>query len=495
MEILSVTQLTLSIKNMLEPSFSSLQVKGEVSNVRHQASGHLYFSLKDQGAQISAVLFKGSARRVAQLPKVGDQIIVRGELSLYAPRGSYQIIVREVEHAGVGELLLKLHQLKEELKEKGWFSSELKKVLPKYPKTIGVVTSPTGSVIQDILHVLRRRFPQFHLILNPVRVQGVGAAKEIAAAIGDFNAHGLADILIVGRGGGSLEDLWPFNERCVAEAIFHSKIPVVSAVGHETDVTIADCVADVRAPTPSAAAEISVRELTSQLDFLRRVEGGIDQNLKQTIRHARARLDGAINQPLFSSPYTLLADHFQKVDDLAGDLDSSMRDRIERQELHLVGLKKQLQGLNPRAQVEQSRVQLRSYASSLQSNSEHQMRVLRGELDVLTDRLDSAQRAILEKKKVRFFSRDLTHSLNIATFKLYERKKRGLSYLTDHLKAVNPETILQKGYCIPFAEKDHSVMLSTHALKKGMRLSLRFHDGSALTRIEEVTPKDDGKKR
>lgn len=166
-------------------------------------------------------------------------MILKGELSLYAPRGSYQIIVRELQHAGVGELLLKLHELKEELKRRGWLAIEHKKPLPKYPKTIGVVTSPTGSVIQDIIHVLKRRYPTFHLILNPVRVQGKEAAPGIAAAIDAFNKWGGVDVMIVGRGGGSLEDLWPFNEEIVASAIFHSKIPVISAVGHETDVTLA----------------------------------------------------------------------------------------------------------------------------------------------------------------------------------------------------------------------------------------------------------------
>lgn len=446
MTVFTVTELTQAIKKTLEPRFAHLQVKGEVTNLRHQASGHLYFSLKDQDAQISAVLFKGNARNVAKLPKAGDQIVVRGELSLYAPRGSYQIIVRELEHAGVGELLLKLHQLKAELQKQGWFNPELKKPLPKFPKTIGVVTSPTGSVIQDIIHVLKRRYPKFHLILNPVRVQGVEAAPEIAKAIQEFNSHGLADILIVGRGGGSLEDLWPFNERCVAEAIFHSNIPVVSAVGHETDVTIADCVADVRAPTPSAAAEVSVRELTSQMDFLTQAGMRAEQSLRQTIRHSKALLEGMKRQPFFASPYTLLADHFQKMDDVSSDLDHYMQDRVERQELHLAGLQKQLQGLKPSAQINQMKSKLEGFSHSLNKSLEYQL--------------------TLWKEK--------------------------LCHIANHIKAVSPENILQKGYCIPFAEKDHSVMIGARALKKGMKISLRFHDGRAVTQVEEVIPKDNG---
>jgi len=334
----------------------------------------------------------------------------------------------------------------EELKTKGWFSPELKKQLPKYPKTIGVVTSPTGSVIQDIIHVLRRRFPQFHLILNPVRVQGEGAAAEIAGAIDDFNRHSLADILIVGRGGGSLEDLWPFNERVVAEAIFNSKIPVISAVGHETDVTIADCVADVRAPTPSAAAEVSVRELSAQKDFLREVTARIEVALKQTIKHARAQLEGIVRAPVFATPHTLLTTHFLKIDEVTGVLDRTVSLRIEKQRLELLGLRKQLLGLQPETQFKQIRAQLSSYVRAINAACKH----------------------LLEKKGAR------------------------LTYLTKHLSAVNPENILQKGYCIPFAEKDHSVMLSARGLKEGMRIHLQFHDGSAKSRIEEVSPKNNG---
>jgi exodeoxyribonuclease VII large subunit len=492
MTLFTVTELTQAIKNVLEPRFSHLEVKGEISNVRHQASGHFYFSLKDRDAQISAVLFKGNARNLVHLPKAGDQVIVRGELSLYAPRGSYQIIVREIEHAGVGELLLKLHELKTELKNRGWLDPKLKKPLPKYPKTIGVVTSPTGSVIQDIIHVLKRRFPQFHLILNPVRVQGEGASREIAAAIQAFNSHALADVLIVGRGGGSLEDLWPFNERCVAEAIFHSKIPVVSAVGHETDVTIADCIADVRAPTPSAAAEISVQELTSQMNFLRQMQLRIHHILKQSIKHSRALLEGIMRHPLLASPYALLSNHFQKTDDLSGNLDSSMKQQVHQQKLYLIGLERQLQGLKPSAQVEQIKIKLKSYARFVQDSIGHQISHSKEKLKTMTASVDRSQISITQKKKTQFFSRDLHKTLFQMTFKLIEKKKRSLSYITEHLKAVNPESILQKGYCIPFAEKGHSVMLSSHALRKGMKISLRFHDGSAMTRVEEVNPKNDG---
>lgn len=440
MKILTVTELTLAIKRKLEPEFAHIQVKGEVTNLRSQASGHTYFSLKDQGAQVSAVLFKGNARNVTRLPKAGDQVVIRGELSLYAPRGSYQIIVREMEHAGVGELLVKLHQLKEELKQRGWLSPEHKKPLPKYPKTIGVVTSPTGSVIQDIIHVLKRRYPHFHLILNPVRVQGEGAAKEIADAIHTLNTQNLCDVIIVGRGGGSLEDLWPFNEECVAEAIFHSKIPMISAVGHETDVTLADCVADVRAPTPSAAAEISVKELSAQNIFLTQTKERLDHLLKQMVRHKGALLEGAARHPLLASPYAILTEHYQRVDDFQAQIDTSIRHKLSKQELRLISLKRELQGKKPQGEIGILRQQLEGYAKGL----------------------------------------------SVAIRQAIQRKKEHLKRLSQHIDSVNPKTILKKGYCIPFAEKGNSVMMSSRAAVPGEGMRLRFHDGIVRARVEEA---------
>ena len=278
-EILTVTQLSQALKMHIETRFPAIAVQGEVSNLKEQASGHLYFTLKDAQAQISAVLFKTNGRAVEKLPKNGDQILVRGEINVYPPRGYYQIIVRELSFVGVGALLLKLHEMKLKLQERGWFDKAHKKPLPKYPKTIGVVTSATGSVIQDILHILSRRLNKFHLILNPVKVQGETAAEEIAEAITQFNRYALADVLIIGRGGGSLEDLWAFNEEKLAKAIFDSQIPIICAVGHETDYCIADFVADVRAPTPSAAAEIVSVEKMQQLLFLSQAKTRIHHNV------------------------------------------------------------------------------------------------------------------------------------------------------------------------------------------------------------------------
>ena len=328
MSIYSVSELTHEIKKNLEKSFSSIKVKGEVTSLRKQASGHIYFSLKDTTSQVSAVLFQGTAKGLERPPRDGDQIVIEGELSVYPPKGSYQIIVRKVEFDGVGDLLIKLHQLKLELRDLGYFNPARRKPLPKLPKRIGVVTSPTGAVIQDIINVLKRRLHSFHLILNPVKVQGSGSAEEIARAIDEFNTYNLADVLIVGRGGGSLEDLWPFNERVVADAIYRSKIPIISAVGHETDFCIADFVADVRAPTPSAAAEIVSKETIAIKEDLERTKS----SMAQLLRH-------------------LLEISYQKVDDASENLGQQWRHQISKLKSLLKSKRSELNSLLPSKQI------------------------------------------------------------------------------------------------------------------------------------------------
>lgn len=346
MRIFTVSELSSAIKGVLEPSFRGIAVKGEISNFKLQTSGHLYFSLKDSGSQISAVLFKGNAKDLPRLPKEGDQVIATGEISLYAPRGQYQIVVRELQFLGVGELLMRLHQLKETLQKRGWFALERKKTLPKLPNKIGVVTSPTGAVIQDILNILTRRFSGFQVVLNPVKVQGEGAAQEIAQAIHDFNKYQLADVLIVGRGGGSIEDLWAFNEEIVAKAIYESKIPIISAVGHEADFTIADWVADVRAPTPSAAAEIAIGEKANLLRFLEGAEKMCRQRILHQVKEYKQRISTLQKHPLLSSPYGVLSPSIQRIDDFSRQLEllnpkfkiKENWDRLSRVQQHLRSL-------------------------------------------------------------------------------------------------------------------------------------------------------------
>src|SRR3990172_5484797 len=254
--VLKVSELTREIKDILEGKFYEVWVEGEISNLRIPPSGHLYFTLKDDSSQIRAVLFRLQARALRFIPEDGLHVICGGRISVYEKRGEYQLILETMEPKGVGALQLAFLQLKDKLEKEGFFDPGRRKPIPMFPQAIGIVTSPTGAVIRDMLHIIERRFKNVRIVLYPVRVQGEGAALEIAGGIDYFNALNEVDVIIVGRGGGSIEDLWAFNEEEVARAIYHSKIPIISAVGHETDYTIADFVADLRAPTPSAAAEL-----------------------------------------------------------------------------------------------------------------------------------------------------------------------------------------------------------------------------------------------
>lgn len=264
----SVSELTLRIRDLLEAEFHDLWVEGEISNFREAQSGHYYFTLKDARAQLRCVCFRTQARLLKFRPEDGLHVRARGSLSVYETRGEYQLYVDVLEPVGLGALQLAFEQLKRKLEAEGLFDPARKKPLPLLPRRVGLITSPTGAAVRDIFRVLRRRHPNLHLLLFPVRVQGEGAAREIAEAIAWFNRAAAADVLIVARGGGSLEDLWAFNEEIVARAIFASRIPVISGVGHEIDFTIADFVADLRAPTPSAAAEMLVR---TQQEFERHI--------------------------------------------------------------------------------------------------------------------------------------------------------------------------------------------------------------------------------
>ena len=440
-KIFSVSELTFAIKQQLETAYPYVSVKGEITNFKQQSSGHLYFTLKDERAQISAALFKGNARALKRLPKSGDKVIAQGELSVYPPRGNYQLIVRSLQFEGVGDLLLKFHELKQNLENKGWFDRDRKKPLPSHPKTIGVVTSPTGAVIQDILNVLTRRFSGFHLILNPVKVQGDGAAQEIAQAIDEMNRHNLCDLLIVGRGGGSMEDLWAFNEEIVAASIFRSRIPVISAVGHETDVTLADFVADVRAPTPSAAAEIAVAEKAQQLKNLQLIGERIEESLSQLIGARKVRLESLLKHPLLASPEYLLTPYAQRLDELSNGLKTGMRSSLMQMKMRLLAAKREASALNPR----------------------EKLKGWQQKLGVIEDQLTRRVQEVTAQRKER------------------------LQHLKLHLKAIDPRNLLTKGYCVLFPENKHSAILSAKAVHKGQKISVLMHDGCIQSTVDEVT--------
>ncbi len=288
--VFTVAELTRRIKGVLEDGVGTVWVDGELSNVRCPASGHYYFTLKDEAAQIGGVLFRGNQRGLAFLPKDGLLVRVFGEITVYERGGNYQILVRRMQPAGKGALQARFEALKDKLFREGLFDEARKKPLPLLPQHVGLVTSPTGAAVRDILNILARRFPNLHVVLAPCRVQGEGAAGEIADAIRLLNERGDVEVMIIGRGGGSLEDLWAFNEEAVALAIAASRIPVISAVGHEIDFTISDFVADLRAPTPSAAAELVVGQKESFEANLRVLSGQLTRELRRSVLEARNRI-------------------------------------------------------------------------------------------------------------------------------------------------------------------------------------------------------------
>ncbi|TBW54640.1 exodeoxyribonuclease VII large subunit [Marinobacter halodurans] len=342
---LSVSELNHQVRHLLEVSFLQVWVEGELSSFSRPSSGHWYFTLKDAKSQIRCAMFRGNNQRVSKTPKEGDQILIRGKVTLYEARGDYQIIVESLEPAGLGALQQAFEALKKKLQAEGLFEAERKKPVPTVPRHIGVVTSPTGAAIHDILTVLKRRCPGIPVTLYPTSVQGAGAADEIVDAIRKAERHGVADVLIIGRGGGSLEDLWPFNEEKVARAIAECRLPTVSAVGHEVDFSIADFVADFRAPTPSAAAEhlapdqsAWLRTLDQQLHRLESIIQRILRNMGQQLGHLGQRL---------RDPRRELQAYQQRLDEQEIRLLSTMRQRLARVEQQLQQNRQRLSAQSP----------------------------------------------------------------------------------------------------------------------------------------------------
>jgi len=329
-KVWSVSELTAHIRDVLAAQFSNLWVEGEVSNYHAAQSGHLYFTLKDAKSQVRCVCFRNQALRMKFRPEDGLKVTVRGSISVYEPRGEYQIYVEHIEPVGLGALQLAFEQLKKRLEAEGLFDEARKKPLPMLPRRIGVITSPKGAAVRDIIRILRRRFPNLHLIVHPVRVQGEGAAEDIVAALKYFDRQRSAEVILLARGGGSLEDLWAFNEEIVARAIAACAIPVVSGVGHETDFTIADFVADVRASTPSAAAEIVVRTREEFRIHLREVEHKIAQRMRYLLLEWRHHLKELATHMGFRRLEDLLRRHRQQTDELTARLGLTLQSRLER---------------------------------------------------------------------------------------------------------------------------------------------------------------------
>jgi exodeoxyribonuclease VII large subunit len=364
--VLSVSELTRRLQEVLEDRFPAVWVEGEISNYRLYGSGHAYFTLKDAESQIRAVLFRNRGRRIRFEPADGLHVMAFGSIEVYPQRGEYQLVIELLEPKGLGALQLAFDQLKTRLQAEGLFDQARKRELPRFPRKIGVVTSPSGAAIRDILRVIGRRFGDLHIVIAPARVQGDGAAEEIAQGLRDLNALGGVDVIIVGRGGGSLEDLWAFNEEIVARAIAASKVPVVSAVGHEVDYTIADFVADLRAPTPSAAAELVVREKQAVVD---------------TLAQLRARLERFALRPL--------RDLERRVDELAARLRREMRNELGRANHRVTLATRALRASDPVARVARDRHRLDSLQTRMITLLHRRRDRARYALQTAVGRLDS----------------------------------------------------------------------------------------------------------
>jgi exodeoxyribonuclease VII large subunit len=438
--ILSVGEITRSIKETLTEGFSGVWVKGEVSSLKRPQSGHVYFTLKEgTEATLKAVVWRATAGRLTFDLRDGTEVEAFGDLDVYPPRGEYQLIVRQMRPAGLGALLLQLEELKRKLAAEGLFDPARKRALPAFPRTIGVVTSPVGAAIRDIVKVLRARWPGIRIVLAPVKVQGQGSAAEIAAAIDRFNRWGQADLLIVGRGGGSLEDLWAFNEEPVVRAIAGSRTPVISAVGHEVDTTLADLAADVRAATPSNAAEIAVRDAKDLQHRVDMLQGRAARATRKTVNDRRRHLESLLSKYGFRRVRDLFATFQQTVDLQRERIDDAMRAQLAR---------------------------------------------LRGSVDALARAygLREFPRRLSEHRVgVTAASRRLT---NAVVAQVLSERRRTVS-LEDRLRALSPRAVLDRGYSLVRTAEGRLVR-GIDALSAGTHVTIEFARGEAEAVIEKV---------
>jgi exodeoxyribonuclease VII large subunit len=387
--VLTVSELSARLRSVLEERFPAVWVEGEISNFKVYGSGHAYFTLKDETAQLRCVLFRNRTRRVRFEPADGLHVLAFGSVELYAQRGEYQLVIELLEPRGLGALQLAFEQLKERLSREGLFDAARKRALPRFPRKIGLVTSPSGAALRDMLRVIGRRFGDLHIVIAPAKVQGEGAAQEVAQGVRELNALGGVDVIIVGRGGGSLEDLWAFNDEMLARTIAASKIPVVSAVGHEVDFTIVDFVADLRAPTPSAAAELVVREKQAVADGVSDLGRRLTAAMTRRLSRERERLETARRRRVLTDPHRPLRDLERRVDDAAVRLRRAMtavlRHAAHRVELAARGLRAQ----SPTARTLGDRRRLIELSARLDRGLARQLDRARHRLGGASGRLDS----------------------------------------------------------------------------------------------------------
>lgn len=436
----SVSDITRRIKGDLERTFNSLWVEGELSNVKRPSSGHFYFTLKDDKAQLPAVMFRGKARHLRFKPEDGTAVLVWGHITVYEPRGAYQILVERMEPRGKGALQLAFEQLKEKLAKEGLFDEERKKSLPLLPQRLGIVTSPTGAAIRDLCQVLHRRYPNLEVLVYPAQVQGDLAAAQIAKGVSVLNRLGGFDAIIVTRGGGSIEDLWPFNEESVARAIAASAIPVVSAIGHEVDFTIADFVADMRAPTPSAAAEMVVQRKEDFLEHVAMLAGRLDKGVSVRIQELGHRLERTATRQVFAAVGRGVERRGQQVDEASFRARASM-------ERCIAALSRRLEDTGKRLEAQRLDRKLGKAASQLTG--------LRGRLDAC----ELAARAKL---------------------------RQSLASVASKLEALSPLAVLGRGYSLTWTAQG-KLLRRVSDVSVGDAVRVDLHQGRLECRVEATT--------
>jgi exodeoxyribonuclease VII large subunit len=437
-QILTVSELTARIRDLLTKNFTDILVQGEISNCREAQSGHIYFTLKDDRAQVRCVFFKQQRRGIKFRPEDGLQVTVRGSISVYEQRGEYQIYVEALDPIGLGALQLAFEQLKKRLEAEGLFDPARKKSLPILPSRIGLITSPRGAAVRDVVRILTRRFPNVHLTVFPVRVQGEGAAEEIVKALKFFNAKKMADVLILARGGGSMEDLWAFNEEPVARAIAASEIPVISGVGHETDFTIADFVADVRASTPSAAAELVVetrREFDKRIADLRDTISGL---IRYRLLELSRRVHELSARRGFRRPLDLLRQQRQRADEMTSRLAAGLRARLEQSRKRFTAAHLRFASFDFRVKI-------------------------------------AAFRLRLEKRSAE---------LGLRIERLVRAKRERLARLALQLEERSPLRVLERGYAIA-TDASGNVLRSADQVQLGDSVAIQLHRGRLTTEVRK----------
>lgn len=435
----TITEVNNYIKLLLDSNshLNMIYIKGEISNFKNHTRGHLYFTLKDENSRLNAVMFAGSARGLQFTPKDGDNVLVRGRVSAYPASGSYQVYVEEMTLDGLGELYIKYEELKKKLYNEGLFNEEHKKALPKYPNRIGVVTAPTGAAVRDIMSTIKRRYPLCEVILFPSLVQGADAAPNIVKQIEVADNYNL-DILIVGRGGGSIEDLWAFNEEIVAYAIYNAKTPIISAVGHEPDFTIADFVADLRAPTPTGAAEMAVPTVKDTNELINQLKLRLDKNIKTSVNNKYIELRNLKNSFILKNPMSLYELKEQKLDKLIDNLNHNIVNNLNNNKHNLEIITAKTKLINPLNMINNKKSIINEYRINLNN--------------------------LIDKKLT-----NVTHKIE---------------YAINSLNLVNPLNILSKGYSL--VRINNNIIKESTSLKVNDEISIKFHKGEVKAKVKEI---------